>query len=271
MNVVIVNDCSNYFVDTLPLLKKQYPIKMIHRSRGLVDKIFGVALKILKAKGSIFTVNYALQDAWLVRKLKHLDLLFCHGSDVRTTLNTRKYGWIVKGNLKHAAKVAYSTPDLYEYIEPYAPEAEYIPVPVNTEIFTPAKHSSDTVNALWFYKWYETIPQEAINLCSEYNINLTLMGTTVPYSQMPNHLRRFQIYFDRQTIPSRSKTCLEAMSCGLATITYRDNGNMEERLADLSDPKACRREGQVNRRYAEEFHSKELTANKIANLWDSFG
>ncbi len=266
-NIVVVNDCAHYFEDILPCLSEQFQIKTITRSRSLLNKTFGLTHDILKTKGSYFTVNYALQDAWLVRKLKHLNLLFCHGSDVRTTMQSRVYGRIVKGNLKHADQVAYTTPDLYEYIELYAPDAEYVPVPVDSQRFTPATQHSDTVNALWFNKWYEQIPPEIITLCRKHSITLTLMHKTIPYRMMPDLLRSYQIFIDLFTIDSFSKTCIEAKSAGLATVTYKDKNNLENRFNELVSQKTRTKEGIVNRKYVIKHHERALIADKIAKLW----
>ena len=265
--VTVINDCSHFIGDILPILTKNFDVNYVTRSRSLWSKTFGLIWKILCTHSDIYHVNFALQDAFLIQKLKHLDVLLCHGSDVRTTINSKKYGWMVRSNLRKAKKVLFSTPDLKEILLKYTPNPEYVPVPVRTDVFTPTTSHSKTLDTLYFKKWYEQIPRELVSLCRMYNINLNVIEPTVSYKNMPSFLNRFKIFIDRFTIPSFSKTCLEAMSCGLAAITYRDKLQLPAAVERLSDIDYCKKVGLENRQYVLENHDYRITANKITDVW----
>jgi glycosyltransferase involved in cell wall biosynthesis len=69
MKVVMINDAA-FVGETLlkylpPGMEKQH----VKRSRGLWDKSFGIALKILRAKGDIYHAHYLLQDCYIASQL----------------------------------------------------------------------------------------------------------------------------------------------------------------------------------------------------------
>ena len=269
MKVVVVNDCAHVLEDLIPHLSKRFDIKFIRRSRGWFSKTLGVFWKILRAKGSLFHVNYALQDAYLVDKLKHhLDILHVHGSDVRWTIHSKKYGWIVKSNLKHARKVLYATPDLEQTVKRLRPDAIYLPTPVKTDVFKMKSYYNEHPKAVYFKLHYEKLPEKLIELLNEHNISLTVKERNVPYDLMPSVLSRFDIYIDRFTIPSFSKTCLEAMSCGLATIDYRHKTQLSERVALLSDISNIKKIGEQNRKFVMDKHEVRKVAEMLAKVWE---
>jgi glycosyltransferase involved in cell wall biosynthesis len=134
----MVNDCA-YVGETIA---KYFPpeVSVLHlkRSRGLLDKTFGLAWKILRAKGDVYHVHYLLQDCYLASRLGKQPLIgHAHGSDLRTSLNHKLWGRIIKHNLKHCDKVLVSTPDILNIAKDYEPDAEYLPNPVDTSIFYP--------------------------------------------------------------------------------------------------------------------------------------
>jgi hypothetical protein len=268
MKVVVLNDCAHVMEDLIPHLLNEFDIEFIPRSRSLWSKTFGILWKILRSQGDIFHVSYSLQDAYLANKLKHLDILHVHGSDVRWTLHSKKYGWIVKSNMKHAKKVLYATPDLEETVKKFRQDAVYLPTPVNIDMFTPKSHYSKSPKAVYFKLHYEEFPTKLRKVLAENNIPLTIMEKNVPYRKMPETLRRFDIFIDRFTIPSFSKTCLEAMSCGLATIDYRHVENFEERVTFLlrNGVEECTKENQS----ILEKHDVRNVATQLADFWRTF-
>jgi len=271
MKVVIVNDCAHVLEDLIPHLLKlfNFDIQVIQRTRGLWSKTFGIASKILKAKGQgcVYHTNYALQDAYLVDKFKHLDILHCHGSDVRWTVHSKKWGWMVRHNLKSAKTVLYATPDLEEDVKSYRQDAVYLPTPVKTEVFVPKKNCLDNPKAVYFKLRYESLPDELEKCLLKRGIAFEALKSNIRYDEMPETLQRFDIFIDRFTIPSFSKTCLEAMSCGLATIDYRHVNVMSQRAKELSDIETIEEIGLSNRRFVEESHNVVKVAKQLGDVW----
>jgi hypothetical protein len=268
MKVLVVNDCAHVMEDLIPYLSSKFDIQFIQRSRGLWSKTFGVLWKIAKSKGDLWHVSYALQDAYLVDKFKHLDILHCHGSDVRWTIHSRKYGWIVKHNLKKAKKVLYATPDLESAVKQYREDAIYLPTPVRTDVFAPKQHYNNPLKAVYFKLPYEQLPLELDLFLRVKGITLDILERNVPYEKMPETLRQYDIFIDRFSIPSFSKTALEAMASGLVTVDYRHRENIVERLDMLMDTDTIRKEVRDNRRVIENFHNVSVVANQLRQIWD---
>ena len=138
MKLVMINDCA-FVGETLlkympPELEKQH----IKRSRSFWSKTFSLAFKILRAQGDIYHVNYLLQDCYIASRLDKKPLIgHAHGSDLRTSLNHSAWGRIVRHNLEHWDKILVSTPDILGIAKRYREEAEYLPNPVNAELFYP--------------------------------------------------------------------------------------------------------------------------------------
>lgn len=265
-SVVIVNDCAHVMQDIIPCLL-DFNIIFIQRSRRLWSKTFGVLGQILHSNGDIFHVSYALQDAYFVEKFKHLDVLHVHGSDVRWTIHSRKYGWIVKHNLKHAEKILYATPDLEPLVTKFRSDATYLPTPVKTNVFPPKKSYSKKPKALYFKLWYEQLPTQLRRTLAKNNIPLTIMDRNILYDKMPETLQLFNIFIDRFTIPSFSKTCLEAMSCGLTTIDHRHLNSVSRRVKELSNIATVKEIGKSNRRFVEKNHNVTKVAKQLCKVW----
>ena len=138
MKVVMINDCA-YVGETL---LKYFPADVerqhIKRTRGLWNKTFGVAYKIFRAKGDLYHVHYLLQDCYIASHLGKKPLVgHAHGSDLRETLRSRKWGRIVKNNLKRCDKILVAQPTVLGTAKEYNQTAEYFPIPFDPEIFYP--------------------------------------------------------------------------------------------------------------------------------------
>jgi len=106
-------------------------------------------------------------------------------------------------------------------------------------------------------------------------MDVTVSERRIPYEEMPYFLKLYDIFIDRHKIPSFSKTCLEAMSCGLATIDFRHMSEKEEGLVDnndlktvckeLLDKETVRRIGHQNRIYVEKFHNVEMVSEMLSS------
>lgn len=138
MKAVMINDCA-YVGETLA---KYYPKEVItihiKRTRGLWSKTFGLALKILKSQGDVYHAHYLLQDCYLASKFgKHPLIGHAHGSDLRVSLKHPIWGRIIEGNMKGCEKILVSTPDILGIAKKYREDAEYLPNPVDTNLFYP--------------------------------------------------------------------------------------------------------------------------------------
>jgi hypothetical protein len=271
MKVVIVDDCSHVMADIIPFLDKDIEVQSLSRTRGLWSKTLGIAWKILCSKGNVYHVNYGLQNAWLTGKLKHLDIVHFHGSDIRWTINSKRYGWLVKYALNHASKVLYATPDLEMKIKKYRSDAIYIPTPINTNEFILKQNYNKKPKALYFKQWYESIDKDfsfQMDMIRR-RFDLTIQDRCINYSDMPEFLKGFDIYLDRFSIKSLSKTCLESMSCGLTTIDYRhvlSLNTLRDRLDELTQEK-IRQIGLENHLFVKEHHDAVKVAKILSVLY----
>jgi glycosyltransferase involved in cell wall biosynthesis len=269
-NVSIINDCAFVYEDMLPYFLSNFNTKLIKHSRTLFGKTFQLLWKIVTAKANLYVANYALQDAWLTQKFKTLHILHCHGSDIRLALHCKKYGWAVKSNLKNANKVFYATEDLEPQIKEYREDAIYIPTPVRTDVFHPIPHKNGKLKAIYFAKSYEPFPEFLLQLCNKHEIRVDQLEPTYPHYDLPSVFGNYDIFIDRFTIPSHSKTCLEAMSCGLATITFKDKDDFEEKIFSFQNPELLHKTQLANYQFVRENHSAEKVANQILAHWREF-
>jgi hypothetical protein len=281
MKVVVVDDCSFVMENIIPFLDKDITVQTLSRTRGLWSKTFGIAYKIFNSKGDIYHVNYGLQNAWLTGKLKHLDIVHFHGSDIRWTINSKRYGWLVKYALTHATKVLYATPDLEEKIKKYRCDAIYIPTPINTDNFCCKQIYNKKPKALYFKQWYETVfPTDTFQSGDKdfsfqidmlrRTFDLTIQERNITYCDMPKFLSGFDIFIDRFSIPSFSKTCLEAQCSGLATIDFRHTmslNSLRDRLDELCVPDKIRQIGLENALFIKEHHDAAKIAKMLSVIY----
>ena len=81
---------------------------------------------------------------------------------------------------------------------------------------------------------------------------------------MPDLFRQYDIYIDRFTIPSFSKTCLEAQSMGLATIDYRHSADHVEDLLDFEFRQQC---GLNDAAYVRINHDRNKVALELLDIY----
>jgi len=235
-SVCMVNDCSHVAENLIPHLKNWFEVSCVKRTRSLMDKTVGLWWKIRNSDADLYHVHYALQDAWITQKIRSLDVLHCHGSDIRVGLNHIFYSRIVKSNLQKARRVLYATPDMVE-LKRYREDAEYMPTPVDTSMFYPHPlQTHENLQAVYFNKWYEKLPQKIVDFCKRNNVDLHVLTANVPFHAMPTLLNAHDIFIDRFTIPSLSKTALEAMACGLNVICYDTEDLEAQVMPRTADP-----------------------------------
>jgi len=138
MKVVMINDCAfvgETLLKYMPLaIEKQH----IQRSRDFWSKTFGLAYKILRARGDVYHVHYLLQDCYIAALLGKRPLVgHAHGSDLREIIKSRRWGWIVRYNLRHCDKILVAQPTILDVAKEYNSTAEYFPIPYDPELFYP--------------------------------------------------------------------------------------------------------------------------------------
>jgi len=139
MKVTMINDCSFVGENIVKFLPTRFDVTHIKRTRGFYSKTVGVFWKILRASGDVFHTHYLLQDSYLTLRLKKQDrvIAHAHGSDVRSTLDSKKWGWIVRYCLKHATKILLSSADVLQKARKFRSDVEFISIPVNLDVFVP--------------------------------------------------------------------------------------------------------------------------------------
>ena len=121
-------------------------------------------------------------------------IIHVHGSDVRN----RKLSSTQKKALKKASAIIYATPDLKQFLPQHA---IYLETPVGKQFKN--MHKKRHIKSAYRTVKYET---------SEHPVELLIEG--IPYEDMPNLLNTIDMFIDRHTIDSLSKTALEALACG---------------------------------------------------------
>ncbi len=138
-----------------------------------------------------------------------------HGSDIR-------YKWAEKKRIWGKADlILYSTVDLKDGAPSHA---IMFPTPVNTEMFPKGEVGN---GAICFAR--DKALYEAGNIAEKYNLKLTVITKRLPYTDMPNLLRkhRYYIHVKRDSMgkmltapgSTGSVTSLEALSLGLTVLT----------------------------------------------------
>lgn len=270
LQVSIINDAAWVGYELSEALRKRgVDVRYLPRRRTIYGKTLGAVVNTLKARG-LLHVNYALQDAYLTHLIHgRIDVLHTHGSDVRSAMKTKMWGWMVRRNLKKAVKVLVSTPDLLRFVEPVREDVKYLPNPVDTARFTPLDSPVGEASCLYTRHWYESLPEDLVGALRRRDVPIyEVSSVSYSYFEMHKVYPRYSIFIDRFTIPSFSKACLEAMSCGLATIDYRHRGYFEERVEFLLDPSYRVEEGQANRRYIIEHHDKFKVCGELLEIYE---
>jgi glycosyltransferase involved in cell wall biosynthesis len=249
MKVVMINDCA-FVGETLlkympPNIEKQH----IKRTRGLLSKTFGLAYKILKAKGDVYHVHYLLQDCYMAARLGKRPLIgHAHGSDLRVSLNHPVWGRIVRHNLKNCDGILVSTPDVLSIAKQFRSNAEYLPNPVDTELFyrkpdVPhdgkkrvliasdsnwmVKGTDITIRALSEIKdevevsiiGYGVDFGRTVALASSLGLRLNVLPK-VPHNRLNEYYWSADVVIDRFKLGSLGMVSLEAIACGRPVITY---------------------------------------------------
>ena len=155
--VVMVHDGAYDGRTIIQELKKEnFPIVHLTRTRNFWDKTFNIGLKIIRAKGTLFHANVALQDAFITLLTKKFInkkpvIVHCHGSDLRTDLNKWQYRDLVKFNVKNADQIFVADLDTMDKAKELNPTAIWIPIPIDLDIFVPEENYSSNDETLKFF------------------------------------------------------------------------------------------------------------------------
>lgn len=138
MKIVMINDAAFVGETLLKYMPAELEKQHIKRSRNFWSKTFGIALKILRAKGDIYHAHYLLQDCYIASRLGKKPLIgHAHGSDLRDEIKKRKWGWIIKHNLRKCVKILVAQPTILDTAMEFNQTAEYFPIPFDPKIFFP--------------------------------------------------------------------------------------------------------------------------------------
>jgi glycosyltransferase involved in cell wall biosynthesis len=176
--------------------------------------------------------------------------LHCHGSEVRSGLHQPLRRGLARYGLRHAIHVFYVSPELYEHIRPYRPDATLLPNPVDTELFAPGEQLSGRVRVLLAapltaVKGPEILYQ-AVRLLREelpgvemdvaafgfgrdlgrYQELLHVPGITSlpprPHDEMATLFNAYDIILGQTRLGILSLVELEAMACGKPIVCFCD-------------------------------------------------
>jgi len=266
MKVVMINDCA-YVGETLlkyipPELEKQH----IKRTRSLWSKTFGIALRTMSAKGDVYHAHYLLQDCYIAARLGKKPLVgHAHGSDLRTSLNHSLWGRIVRHNLKHCNKILVSTPDVLDTAKRYREDAEYLPNPIDPELFypKPSAYKSEKKRVLiasdsnWSVKGTDIAIKALSKIKDEVEVSIVHQGKDfdrtvalasslgltlkilpkVPHEKLNEYYWESDLVIDRFTLGSTGMVSLEAIACGRPALVYVSSDYLENKDFPLKDLK----------------------------------
>lgn len=278
MKLVMISDCAFVGETLLKYMPAKLEKQHIKRSRSFWSKTFSLAFKILRAKGDVYHTNYLLQDCYIASRLGKKPLIgHAHGSDLRTSLNHFVWSRIVRHNLKHCDKILVSTPDILGIAKRYREEAEYLPNPVNAELFYPkpsvqkgkkkrvliasdsnwsVKGTDVAIKALSKIKkevdvsivQYGRDFDKTTALASSLGLNLKILPKT-PHEELNRYYWDADVVIDRFALGSLGMASLEAIACGRPALAYVSSEYPENKDFPLKDLK-----------------EEETIANTISNL-----
>ena len=252
LKVVAINDCAFVGQTIFKFLPADIEKQHIKRTRGLWSKTFGLAYKILKAKGDLFHVHYLLQDCYLAERLGKKPLIgHAHGSDLRVSLKHPLWGRTVRHNLKNCNKILVSTPDILSTAKSFRKNAEYLPNPVDTELFFPKPavlHDGKTrvliaSDSNWKVKGTDVAVRALSRIKDNVDASIIAYGADVhqtiavlsslglcsnvlpkiSHEKLNGYYWNSDIVIDRFTLGSLGLVSLEAIACGRPSNALSDS------------------------------------------------
>lgn len=259
----MINDCA--FVGET--LLKHFPSNLekqhIKRSRGFWSKTVGLAYRIAKSKADVYHAHYLLQDCYMASKMGKTPLIgHAHGSDLRISQKHFLWRRVVKHNLKRCDKIVVSTPDVLPLARKIRTDAEYLPNPVDKEVFYPkplVPHDGKMRVLIGSSAWIAKGTDIIIRALSELkdNVESSIINYGVDYAQMIalarslniqiNRLPRIthgnirEYYWNADLVLDQFRcgvmgnVFLEAIACGRPAIGYISSEHPEYQRLPLKD------------------------------------
>jgi len=259
MKIVMVDDCAYVGYELRrELIQRGFKVEHAFFTARHLPKVstLKMALKLRKMKCDLIHAHFCRSAAYAAYFSGKPYIVHCHGSDIRGGI-----GWLKRKSLKKARKVLVSTPDLLEIL----PGATLLPNPVDTERFKPLKEKNGN-KVLYFPHWYEDLSKELREICEKLGYHLTVPSAySVPYEKMHLFLNEFDIFVDRFSIKSYSKTALEAIACGLPVIGYEHN--LEKVLEKVASQYERRRMVEWQNEHVLPQHQARAVVNQLIQIY----
>jgi len=303
----MVNDCAYVGETILKYLPEDIEKTHIKRSRGVWSKTFGIAYKIWKAKADVYHVHYLLQDCYLANVFGKKPLIgHAHGSDIKTTINRFALGRIVRSNLKKCDKILVSTPDLIEIARQYRKDADYLPNPVDTQLFypKPPRRKKGKLKVLvaggsnWAIKGTNIAVQAMAEVKGEIEVSIiaygkdlekTLalaksLGLEMQILPIVSHEKLNKYFWNADLVMDQFKAgvfgliSLEAIACGRPAITYLSSKyeaykdlphrdiNTVEQITETIENLSPKL-WEAEYNYLKQNHTPEKIANKVMEIY----
>ena len=279
----MINDCAFVGATLLKYLPIDVQKKHIKRSRNVWSKTFGISWQIFRASADIYHAHYLLQDCYIADRLGKKPLIgHAHGSDLRVSMHHWMWGRIVRHNLKSCSKILVSTPDVLSAAKNVRNNAEYLPNPVDEELFYPKplelRHEKMKVLIASDCNWKVKGTDVAIKALGrvKHNVDVSIISTGVDVDKtlalshsiglrlnlLPrrSHDRLNEYYWnadvviDRFALGSMGMVSLEAIACGRPVLVYVSSEYLENEGFPLMD--LCKEE-----------EVAETLANLPGDLW----
>ncbi|MEM1725539.1 MAG: glycosyltransferase, partial [Candidatus Bathyarchaeia archaeon] len=231
-----------------------------------------------------------------------------HGSDLRIALKHPIWGRIVKQNLMKCDKVLVSTPDILAIAREFREDAEYLPNPVNMQVFypNPMTKRSEKKRVLiasdcnWAVKGTDIAIRALSKIKDEVEVSIIKHGVDfektvalarslglqlkilpkVPHQKMREYYWDNDIIIDQFKVGSLGMVSLEAIACGRPAITYVSTKypeykdfplkdvNTEEKIID-SIIGLNTKIWQEENAYLKKHHKPENIVKKLLKIYDS--
>jgi len=280
----MINDCAFVGETLLKYLPASIEKEQIKRTRGLWSKTFGIAYKIFRAEADVYHSHYLLQDSYIASRLRKKPLIgHAHGSDLRSSLKHKVWGRIVRHNLKKCDKILVSTPDILGQAKAYREDAEYLPNPVDKELFhsKPANQHGGPKRVLiasdsnWMVKGTDISVRALAKIKDVVDVSIIAIGIDfartvelanslglrlnilpkASHDRLSEYYWNADIVIDRFAIGSLGMVSLEAIACGRPALCFVSSDYPENRDFPLKDLRA-------------EEEIAESIANLRSDLWE---
>lgn len=264
MKIVMINDCASAAETLLRYMPPKIEKQLITRTRNPWSKTFGIAYQILRAHGDVYQANYLLQDCYIALRLGKKPLVgYAVGSDLRVYLKHWMWGRVVRHNLKNCDKIMVSTPDLQNIAKPFRQDVEYLPPPVDPELFYSKpilthggkKKVLLASNSNWQGKGTDIAIRALSKLKDEIDASIIAHGPDfdktlelasslglaldvlpkVPHEKMNEYYWNTDVVIDQFRVGCPGTIVVEAIACNRPAVTYVSSAFPEYALLPLKD------------------------------------